>query len=98
MKKRTKSISGLLKQKKTYQGQQRALSNWIDGWHKDQEITIEMIYNAIKEERRSDAFRYIDQLRTITDKHFIGLSNVANIVSDPNRYLLDWMKMFLIRV
>lgn len=84
-----KSISGILKNKKTYQQQQRTLFNWIEGWHKDQMETIELIYKAMKEERRADAFRYIDQLRTITDKRFIGLINVANIVSDPSRHLLD---------
>lgn len=88
-KRRKKSISGLLKHKKTYQGQHRVLSDWAREWHSDQALTIELIYSAMKENRREEAFRYMDQLRTITDKRFIGLCNVINIVSDPSRHLLD---------
>lgn len=88
-KRRKKSISGLLRHKKTYQSQYRALSDWVDGWHSDQSITIEFIYAAMKEDRREDAFRYMDQLRTITDKRFIGLRNVIDIVSDPTRHLVN---------
>lgn len=88
-KRRKKSISGLLRHKKTYQSQYRALSDWVDGWYSDQSITIEFIYAAMKEDRREDAFRYMDQLRTITDKRFIGLRNVIDIVSDPSRHLVN---------
>lgn len=84
-----KSISQQLKKKKTFQGQKNCLLQWGDAWYRDQTATIEIIYRAMKENRREDAFRCMDQLRTITDKRFTALQNIINIVSDPDRKLTD---------
>lgn len=84
-----KSISQQLKKKKTFQGQKNCLLQWGDAWYRDQTATIEIIYRAMKENRREDAFRCMDQLRTITDKRFTALQNIINIVSDPSRELTD---------
>lgn len=84
-----KSISQQLKKKKTFQGQKNCLLQWRDAWYRDQTATIEIIYRAMKENRREDAFRCMDQLRTITDKRFTALQNIINIVSDPDRKLTD---------
>lgn len=84
-----KSVSQQLKTKKTFQGQKNCLLQWVDAWYRDQTATIEIIYRAMKENRREDAFRCMDQLRTITDKRFSVLQNIINIVSDPSRELTD---------
>lgn len=90
---RRKSISGLLKQTKSFQNQKNVLLKWGDSWYRDQNATINLIYKALKEDRLGDAYRYIRQLKTITDKKFTGLQNVINIVSDPERHLIDVEKL-----
>lgn len=89
MGKNQKSISQRLKSKKTYQGQHKVLSEWCENWHKDQMLTINQIYDAVRERKYGDANMYITHLHVMTDKRFTALGNIINIVSNPDRKLED---------
>lgn len=89
MKRKSKSVGVELKKKKTYQAQQRLLSNWVQNWNDDQINVIKQLEYAARNNIRGDVFHMIDQLKGMTDKRFIALNNVLSIISDPDRELLD---------
>ena len=89
MKKKSKSIGVDLRKKKTYQAQQRLLSDWVVNWKSDQDNVIAQLERAARNNDRGEVFHMIDQLKGLTDKRFTALNNVLYIVSDPDRHLED---------
>lgn len=84
-----RSLGTKLKKVKTFQGQQRALEEWASSWQKDQEETIEKVKAAAKRGDIGEVLHMADQLKGITSKRFEALNNAINLVSDPERVLID---------
>ena len=86
---KNRSISIELKRKKTHLAQQRLLSKWVVNWQNDQLNVIKKIELAARNNDISEVFHMLDQLRGISDKRFSALNNIFNIVTDPERQLID---------
>lgn len=89
MKKKNKSVGVALKNKKTYQAQQRLLSKWVVNWKSDQESVIEQLECAMINNDICEALRILGQLKGLTDKRFTALNNVLYILTDPDRKVVD---------
>lgn len=86
---KNKSISGKIKKLKSYQTQQRVLSDWVKGWESDQKQVIQKLRWAAQHDDHGEIMHMIDQLSGLTEKRMIGLKNVLNIISNPDRKLID---------
>lgn len=84
-----KSIGTKLKRVKTYQAQQRALTEWSRSWQEDQEETVEKIEKAAAIGDCDDVLRLLNQIKGITSKRFDALNNMIDLVCDPERVLID---------
>jgi len=87
--KKSKSIGRKLKETKTYQSQERALTSWVENWKNDQYNVISQLRAAAMRDDHGEIMHMIDQLNGMTEKRFTALYNVSRIVSDPERQLMD---------
>lgn len=87
-----RGISENLKRVKSYQSQQRILSEWANNWETDQKAVIEKLHNAVIYGDYEKVKRIISQLDGLTNKRFIALNNALRIISDPDRKLTDLRK------
>lgn len=82
---KTKSIGRRLDSVKTYQKQQKILSDWVLNWKTDQEQVIARLRYAAQHDNHSDIMYMISQLEGMTEKRFTALNNVLYKLSDPDR-------------
>lgn len=80
-------ISDKLKKVRTYQTQQKILSDWIKNWNDDQSQVIHRLRLAAQRDDHSEIMHMIDQLQGMTAKRFTGLNNAMRLLSDPDRQL-----------
>lgn len=86
-KKKHMSISMKLKRAKTYQKQQKIMSDWAEEWQKDMDNTLLKLRRAAMRDDHGEIMHMIDQLNGMCNKRFTGLGNAIRIVSDPDRDL-----------
>lgn len=86
---RKRSIGERLKTLKTFQSQEEALTAWAKNWKSDQENVIFKLRRAAMHDDHDTIMHMIDQLQGMTEKRFSALNNVARIVSNPQRQLID---------
>lgn len=89
MKQKTKAIGTRLKNVKTYQSQQKVLSEWSSNWEDDQTDTIYKLRWAAQHDDHGQIMHMIDQLQGMTNRRFTALNNVLRTISDPDRKLKD---------
>lgn len=82
-----KSIGNKLKTVRTYETQQKTLSEWAKNWHDDQVDVIRKLRYAATHDAHGDIMHMIQQLEGITEKRFTALNNVLRTLSDPDRKL-----------
>lgn len=85
--KKHKSIGQRLGGVHTYEGQFKILSDWKNAWESDFNNTVRMIENELKAGRVGAAMVLVHQLKSLSEKKFIGLGTVIKKVSDPERVL-----------
>lgn len=83
------SIGRRLKRLKTYQAQRNALNAWVENWKDDQVNVINNLRLAVIRDDQREIMHIIGQLSGMTEKRFSALSNVVQLVSDPQRVLID---------
>lgn len=89
MKKSNKSIGIKLKKVKSYQAQQKALSDWVRKWEDDQNDIINKLRLAVQRNDYSNVIHMVNQLQDMSEKRFTALNNVLSVLSDPDRQLKD---------
>lgn len=84
-----KSIGKKMKTLKTYQAQRRTLTGWVENWKEDQINIIERLNQATMNDDHGEIMHMIAQLKEMTEKRFTALYNITQMVSDPQRALID---------
>jgi hypothetical protein len=84
---KSKSIGMKLKKVRTYETQERVLSEWVDNWEDDQLATIKKLRAAATRDDHSEIMHMIQQLEGLSVKRLGALRNVMKTVSDPERQL-----------
>ena len=84
---KTKSIGMKLRRVRTYETQERVLSEWVDNWEDDQLETIKKLRAAATRDVHSEIMHMIQQLEGLSVKRLGALRNVVKTVSDPERQL-----------
>lgn len=84
---KTKSIGMKLRRVRTYETQERVLSEWVDNWEDDQLETIKKLRAAATRDDHSEIMHMIQQLEGLSVKRLGALRNVVKTVSDPERQL-----------
>lgn len=89
---KNKPIGKRMKSLKSYQTQQKVLSDWSANWKQDQLKVITQLEAAARINDRGEVFHMIDQLKGLTEKRFTALNNVLYMLTDPDRKLIDERK------
>lgn len=84
-----KTVTERIKKARTYQTQQRVLSEWADGWEADLSNVIDALNKAIDRGDHERAAHMVARLDGMRKKRFTALNNVLRILSDPERRLID---------
>lgn len=84
-----KTVTKMIKKARTYQTQQRVLSEWAAGWETDLSNVIDALNKAIDRRDYDRAAHMVARLDGMREKRFTALNNVLRILSDPGRRLID---------
>ena len=84
---KSKSIGMKLRRVRTYETQERVLSEWVDNWEDDQMDVIKKLRTAATRDDHSEIMHMIQQLEGLSVKRLGALRNVMKTVSDPERQL-----------
>jgi hypothetical protein len=84
---KSKSIGMKLRRVRTYETQERVLSEWVDNWEDDQLEVIKKLRAAATRDDHSEIMHMIQQLEGLSVKRLGSLRNVMKTVSDPERQL-----------
>lgn len=89
IKKSNKSIGRRLKNVKSYQGQQKILSDWAENWKNDQSYTLQKLRCAVNQNDHNKIMNLINQLDGMTMKRFTALNNVLSTLTNPDWHLKE---------
>lgn len=84
---KNRSIGEKLKRVKTYEAQQKVLSDWVENWKEDQLNVVKKLRYAATHDDHSEIMHMIQQLEGMTEKRFGALNNVMRTISDSERKL-----------
>lgn len=74
---------------KTYQGQRKMLSSWVEDWEESQNVFMKRLRSALEKSDYAEAMRIIDQMDNATGKRFSALKNIISVICEPGRELIE---------